>query len=235
MGPPARLSTISLETVRADFDRIARLIADEPERPDRYESFVLAQLPVRCRRVLEVGCGEGRLARVLARRGATVTGIDASPEMIRLGRQRSLDDPRIEFICGDVSVHPLKPEGYDGVVSVATLHHLPFEPALTRMKGLLEPGGVLVIHDVRSLSGVGDGLRSGLAAAFNGDAAWWMRRRLRENHALRDAWREHGSGERYPTMSDVRALCAPMLPGATIYRHPLWRYTVVWTKGNAAA
>jgi 2-polyprenyl-3-methyl-5-hydroxy-6-metoxy-1,4-benzoquinol methylase len=229
------MSRTSREAIQADFDRIARLVADEPDRPDRYESFLLTQLPNPCRKVLEIGCGAGRLARAIADRGATVTGIDASPEMIRLACQRSSDDPRIEFVCRDFAVHSAESEVYDCVVSVATLHHLPAAATLARMKSMVRPGGLLLIHDVRSLAGIGDGVLSGLAAAFNGDAVWWVRHRLRQNQALRDAWRDHGQGERYLTMGEVRVLCKTMLPGATSYRHPLWRYTIVWTKREAGA
>jgi len=218
------------DKIQADFDRIARLLAEEPERPDRYERFLLAQVPASCQRVLEVGCGAGRLARAIAARGAAVTGIDASPEMIRLARQGSPEDASVEFVCGDFSVQPLGPGLYDCVLSAATLHHMPVAATLARMKGLLRPDGVLVLHDLRSLVGVGDWLRSGLAAVCNGDAAWWIRSRLRERRVVRAAWREHGSGERYLTMMEVRALCETTLPNARIYCHALWRYTVVWTR-----
>ena len=226
---------MSLEVIRADFDRIARLVANEPERPDRYESFLLTQLPAPCTRVLEIGCGAGRLARAIAGRGATVTAIDASPEMIRLARQRSRDHARIEWVCGDFLVHSMGSEAYDCVVSVATLHHLPAEPTLARIRTLVKPGGSLVIHDVRTIAGMSDWLMSGLAAVFNGDAVWWIRDHLRGHRALRDAWRDHGIGERYLTLAEVRTLCETTLPGARVYWHPLWRYTVVWTMGNVAA
>jgi SAM-dependent methyltransferase len=221
---------VSLEAIQADFDRIARLVEHEPDRPDRYESFLLAQLPAPCTKVLEIGCGAGRLARAVAGRGGAVIGIDASPEMIRLARQRSRNDARIEFVCGDFSDHALPSESYEGVLSAATLHHLPTAPALARMKSLVRPGGVLIVHDLRSPAGSWDWLLSGLAAASNGDAIWWVRNRLRQDPALRDAWRSHGTGERYLTMAEVRALCETTLPGARIYRHPLWRYTAVWRR-----
>jgi 2-polyprenyl-3-methyl-5-hydroxy-6-metoxy-1,4-benzoquinol methylase len=226
---------MSLESIQADFNRIARLLADKPDSPDRYESFLLTQLPAPCAKVLEIGCGAGRLTRAISGRGATVTGIDASPEMIRLARNRTRDSAGVEFVCGDFSVLSMEPGTYDCVVSVATLHHLPTEQALSRMKSLLRPGGMLVIHDIRSPSGVVDWMVSGLAALVTGDAVWWVSQRLREGRALRDAWREHGSEERYLTMAEVRSLGETTLPGSRGYWHPLWRYTIVWTKGRAAA
>ena len=217
---------MSLEAVREDFDRIARLVAKEPERPERYESFLLEHVPERGA-VLEIGCGAGRLARTIAKRGATVTAIDASPEMIRLARLRA-GEVRIELVCCAFSEFRAAPGAYDGIVSVTTLHHLPVAPALARMKELLKPGGVLVIHDVRSKAGIGERLRCGWAAGLNGDALWWVGQQLRQPRALRQAWRDHGAGERYLTMAGVRALYDVELPGARVWQHPLSRYTVVW-------
>lgn len=225
---------MSLEAIQADFNRIACLLADQADGPDRYESFLLTQLPAQCAKVLEIGCGAGRLARAIARRGSPVTGIDASPEMIRLARNRTPDDARVEFVCGDFSALTVEAGTYDCVVCVATLHHLPTEPTLARMKNLLKSDGLLVIHDIRSPSGVADWLVSGMSALFNGDAVWWVRHRFRERRALRDAWREHGLRERYLKMAEIRLLCDMVLPGSKVYWHPLWRYTVVWTKGAAA-
>lgn len=226
-----------LEKIRADFDRIARLHADRPERADPYDAFVLSRIPVTCKSLLEIGCGAGRLARVCAQRGIEVTAIDASPEMIRLARERAGEDPRIRFVCADFLVHDFGAERFDCVLCVATLHHVPAATGLERMKALVNPGGTLVIHDVRAAAGPLDWLRSGLAAAATGDAWRWMLRHLRERGELRRAWHDHGAGERYPTMDEVRSLRGSHLPGAILHRHPLWRYTITWvgTSGGAEA
>ena len=217
-----------ISTVRSDFDRIATLIAREPERPDRYEPFLLAHLPASGACVLEVGCGAGRLARAVAARGAAVTAIDLSPEMIRLARERTPREIVIDYLCGDFSEHPWPLRSYDAVVSVATLHHVPAEPALRRMKSLVKPGGVLVVQDLRAPEGMGDWLVSATAAIGNGDAAWWIGNRLRSNRALEEAWHDHGSRDRYLTASEARALFDRVLPGAQVRVHPLWRYSAVW-------
>jgi SAM-dependent methyltransferase len=220
----------TLERVRADFDRIARLIADERERADPYDAFVLAQIPPTCRRLLEVGCGAGRLARAAAKRGAEVTAIDLSPEMIAVARARASGDPRLRLVCGDFMTHPLETAPFDAVLAVATLHHLEGGPALARLKALTAPGGVLVVHDLRAFSGPVDRLVSGLTAAVRGDAWHWMRSHLRQSRALRGAWHAHGADERYPRMAEVHALCRAHLPGVTVHRHALSRYTAVWRR-----
>ena len=68
---------------------IGRLIAETQERQ-------IAQFlePVAGRRILDVGTGTGRAAIVLARRGAIVTGVDASAEMLDVAARRAHDPGR---------------------------------------------------------------------------------------------------------------------------------------------
>ena len=54
--------------------------------------------------------------------------------------------------------------------------------------------------------------------------------RLRPHREARAAWAAHEQHDIYPTMHEVRALCAEILPGARIRKHLLWRYSVVWAK-----
>jgi SAM-dependent methyltransferase len=220
---------MSLEKTRDDFDRIARLAAEAPERRGPYDAFLLGQLPAPPARLLEVGCGTGALCRAAAAAGHTVTGIDLSPEMVRVARQRTADSCPVTFRCGDFFSLTLPEEGFDCVLSAATLHHLPLDAAVTRMADLTRPGGVLVIHDLRSDEGIWDRARSlgGVAArAWTRLRAGW----IRERAELRAAWREHGHTERYPTLKEVDAWRRKHLPGARGYRHLQWRYTVVWRK-----
>jgi hypothetical protein len=54
--------------------------------------------------------------------------------------------------------------------------------------------------------------------------------RLLPSPEARAAWATHEAHDIYPTMKEVRALCAETLPGARIRKHLLWRYSVVWRK-----
>ena len=89
----------SREAVRSDFDRIARALerSGVGDALPPYERALLARLPAACGRVLEVGCGEGRVCRDLAARGHRVTGLDASPTLVRAAVER---DPGGEYVVG---------------------------------------------------------------------------------------------------------------------------------------
>src|SRR5215212_5833114 len=97
------------------------------------EEFVLDQIDAPPSRVLEVGCGEGELARALARAGHSVTGIDPqAPEgpIFRRTRIEEFSDPGL----------------FDHVVAILSLHHVEdFGRTLAKMADLLRVGGTLVV------------------------------------------------------------------------------------------
>lgn len=106
----------------------------EPGRWERrVEEFVLGQIGDPPRRVLEVGCGEGKLARTLARAGHTVTAIDPrAPEgpIFRRARIEEFSDP----------------SGFDHIVAILSLHHVDdLGVAVGNMAGSLRAGGSLVV------------------------------------------------------------------------------------------
>ena len=86
-------------------------------------------------RILDVGCGEGTLMRQIVQRGATVVGIDNSPEMVAAARAKSLD----AFLVG-VAEMPFDSE-FDAAFSNATLHWVrEKEQAARAIYRALKPG-----------------------------------------------------------------------------------------------
>src|SRR5512132_694529 len=63
-------------------------------------------------RVLEVGCGSGVFLRAAADRGATVTGIDSSEQLVELARVRV---PEAEVVVGDLQRIPYDDDAFDVV------------------------------------------------------------------------------------------------------------------------
>jgi 2-polyprenyl-6-hydroxyphenyl methylase/3-demethylubiquinone-9 3-methyltransferase len=103
-----------------------------------------SRTPLDGKTALDVGCGAGLLCEPLARLGAKVTGIDASPDVIAVAREHaaamSLD---IDYRAGDVQQR----EGqFDLITSLEVIEHVA-EPA-SFMKTLakrLAPGGLLIL------------------------------------------------------------------------------------------
>jgi len=77
-------------------------------------------------RILDLGTGTGRAAMALARRGAHVTGVDASKEMLSVARQRANDEGlAIEFSEGDAHALAFADRSFDAVVCLRLLMHVP--------------------------------------------------------------------------------------------------------------
>ena len=128
-------------------------MAHEREGLQTYSGQLLRHVPASCAHALEIGCGFGALARLAALRARRVTAIDLSAEMIKVARVRSAGSPNLEFVLGDFLRAGLPVESYDCILTMATLHHLPQDEALMRIKSLLRPGGVLILHDLLAAGG----------------------------------------------------------------------------------
>lgn len=96
--------------------------------------------------VLEVGCGNGRISRPLARDGAVVIGVDISRGMLRkaIEEARTAGLETAFYVMGDAENLPLKDELFDGCVIYGVLHHLASPPdCLKEVSRVLEPGAQL--------------------------------------------------------------------------------------------
>lgn len=184
-----------------------------------YHPVILAAVPSPCRRALDVGCGEGTLARALRARADEVVGLDRDAASIALAREQGPGD--VDYVLGDLRTHPLEPASFDLVTAVASLHHMDAADALHRMADLLRPGGVLAVIGLARSRFPAD-LPYELAAVV---AHRWFR-------LTRTRW-EHPSPIVWPppeTYAGMRELAERVLPGVRYRRHLLWRYSLVWVK-----
>jgi SAM-dependent methyltransferase len=172
-----------------------------------------------CQRALDVGCGEGILARELRQFVPHVSAIDVDEPSVDLARRHA--DSDVDYIVGDFLSYPFPPGSFDLVVSVAALHHMNAARALDRMRELVRPGGQLLVVGLARGSYPAD-LPYELAAAVT----------HRLYRLTRPYW-EHSAPTLWPpphTYRDVRRLAGEMLPGVRYRRHLMWRYSLAWTK-----
>ena len=184
-----------------------------------YHPVLLSALPDECETALDVGCGDGALARVLATRVSSVTGIDISGKMIDRARKLSLGVTNLAYVHGDALSYPL--EGpYDFVSAVASLHHMDLRAAFERMKQLVRPGGVVAVVGLAKA-------RTPLDLALEAIAI-----PTSCAYRLRRPWTEPGAPLADPTMSygQIRQVAAADLPGVRFRRRLLFRYSLIWQK-----
>lgn len=217
-------------TIQADFDRIALISGEGWNHNSCYHDFLLAHVPARCAQALDIGCGTGAFTRLLAERADHVLGLDLSPQMIRLARERSQQYPNADFQVTDVATWAFPQAHFDCIASIATFHHLPLEEVLIKARDALKVGGTLLILDLYEQKGLVDSFVSALAVPAHFALRLIKTGRLRQSPEAREAWAEHGLHETYLPLSRIRQICARVMPGARVRRHLLWRYSIVWKK-----
>ncbi|MDE2406034.1 MAG: metalloregulator ArsR/SmtB family transcription factor [Sphingomonadales bacterium] len=101
-------------------------------------------------RLLDVGTGTGRIAELLAPRATHVTGLDMSPEMLRIARARlqHLPADSVDLVQGDFGALPFADGGFDTVTLHQVLHYAQ-EPGrvLAEAARVLTPGGRIAVVD----------------------------------------------------------------------------------------
>jgi SAM-dependent methyltransferase len=198
-----------------------------------YHRLLLRQLPQRCQRVLDVGCGAGSFAARLAQRSKQVDAVDRCAAMIEEAKRRTPDN--VNCVLADVLVDALPSKDYDAILSITALHHMPLQDALPVLADALRPGGVLAAvalprPDLRRelpieiVAAIGHRL---LGAVF------FAKRALRSDDGFaKDPDRSSMPVAMNPplTTREVADLAAALLPGVQVRRLLFWRYLLIWRK-----
>lgn len=98
------------------------------------------------KKVLDAGCGEGYLSRLIAKSGAFVTAVDYSKRMIKIAKERAPDDLKIEYKDGNCEdLHFFQDTQFDLVVSNMVIQDLAnYKEALKENYRLLKDGGSFI-------------------------------------------------------------------------------------------
>ncbi len=128
----------------ANWDTAAGMLGNIPVVPERVRYAVVVEglrgLPHDAR-ILEAGCGDGRILRTLSALGfSNLTGTEISAERIAAVRRRGPADVAL-VRSADI---PFAPESFDGIVSAAVIEHVEDPRAwLQKLGEVLRPGGAL--------------------------------------------------------------------------------------------
>ncbi|MBR1566926.1 MAG: class I SAM-dependent methyltransferase, partial [Oscillospiraceae bacterium] len=137
---------IETNEVIAFFDRLAPTWDAEMMRSDEIIGTILDNANVAAgKTVLDVACGTGVLIPDYLRRGvSSVTGIDISPNMAELAREK-FPQEQITILCGDVETAEFE-KPFDCIVVYNAFPHFP-DPArlIEKLSSLLVPGGTLTV------------------------------------------------------------------------------------------
>ena len=127
----------------------------------------------------------------------------------------------MSVLHGDFLTADLEPGAFDVVTALASVHHLPFNAAIQRSREVLRPGGTLLVL------GIWTDNTTAVDQVLNRGAGLL-------NRLCQRIWGPDvmNAPARMPAMTlrDVRRAAAVLVPRATVRRHLLWRYVLVWHK-----
>jgi 2-polyprenyl-3-methyl-5-hydroxy-6-metoxy-1,4-benzoquinol methylase len=222
----------SFDHLPARYDRYGQLVGAE------LRAWLLFHLPVHGGRALDAGCGTGLHADLLADRYTDVLAVDLSaPMLAHATRHRPHRNVRYER--RDLLAVTTGADGpFDLVLSAYTLHHVPDLPAaLAHLRGLVRPGGTVLLVDVvddrrpvpRSW------LRAEAWRTFRADLLHRRRPVAEAAELLRLSldpdWLDHQRTDRLLPAAEWDAIARDALPGADITtlgraRALRWQYPV---------
>lgn len=186
-----------------------------------YHRTLLRRVDDRCDRALDVGCGDGMFARLLASKSSAVVAVDIDEQQLQIARRTCADFENVSVLHDDFLTADLGHEAFDVVTALASLHHLPLEAAIDKMRRLLRPGGRLI------LLGVWTDNTTALDHLFN--FAGGVTNKIFQFFWGPDLMSAPASTP-VATMRDARRLAESQSPQATVRRCLLWRYVLVWQK-----
>jgi SAM-dependent methyltransferase len=193
----------------------------------RYRDTFFALVPPPRAATLEVGCGEGRVARDLAARGHRVTAVDASPTLLSAA---AAADPEGRYVLADAAELPFDEASFDLVVAYNSLMDVQDMPGAVREAArVLRPDGHLCVCVTHPLADAGRFAASGADAPFVIEGSYLETQRF-EGTFEHDGLCMTFCGWSYPLEAYSRALEAvglriealrePGVPAEEVERHP---------------
>jgi ubiquinone/menaquinone biosynthesis C-methylase UbiE len=149
--------------------------------------------------VVDIGCGPGVAARCAARLGATVSGVDPSPVMLRVARLLTWPRANVRYLAGAAEAIPLPDVSATVVWSIATVHHWSdIDAGLVEVRRVLRSGGRMVAMERRAKPGA----RGHQSHGWTDEQAMVFADRCRD-HGFTSVHLEHGTMGSRSTVSVV--------------------------------
>jgi SAM-dependent methyltransferase len=148
-----------------DYSQVKRYLdpAADTRYPLEYAFHLLGD--IRNKAVVDLGCGTGENLVPLAKRGADVTGIDISPDLIQHAQQTIVAaNITARALVGSAYDSGFENESVDVIFCVALIHHLEIPKVRDEMHRILKKGGVIILSEPVRFSKVYDRIRKMLPA-----------------------------------------------------------------------
>lgn len=141
---------VDLETVKGfaqEWSKFTQECVTDAERAEVFSQyFSLIDWQKKPAHALDMGCGSGRWATLVAPLVGKLVAADASSEVLRVA-QRNISHPNVSFVQATPDTLPFPDGHFDLIFSIGVLHHVPdTEGAIRSLAAKLSPGGTLLLY-----------------------------------------------------------------------------------------
>lgn len=170
--------------------------------------------------ILDVGCGNGMLARYLSTAENYVLGIDPSAVSIQ-NAIRNNEKSNVAFLQTTFEDFQSDGKRFDAIIFVASMHHMNMEDAIEKAKKLMEKNGILIIVGISRPSGFLDWVLE-LVRIVPSKLISAIKRNTSSEEQQMDVSYD------FPAMNEVRRICREHLRGSKIRYGLHYRYLLIW-------
>jgi len=190
----------------------------------------LRHVPAGAKRALDVGCGTGEFSCRVAERVDHVDAIDRYAPAIDVARSRFSDVKNVKFAVCDL--FDFEGGDYDFISCIASLHHMPLEAALVRLRDALAPGGVLAVLTIPAFGGIRPVPFLAFPMNVLMGAAYAVRRGIGSTGHVRSGPTTYDVPILDPDLTDreFKRRTAEILPTRSVKRLFFWRNAMFYTK-----
>ena len=191
-----------------------------------YHAMLLKKMPVPCETALDIGSGTGLFASKLSQKAKRVAALEPDQSSAEQARRETAGNSNLSHIRSSFLEHDFQAARFDCISALASLHHMDFEPALRKMRSLLNPKGRILILGLYKEKSLLDYLISLPAIPAN-----IVKNAVSEKVAVGE--QSMITTEARMGLNEIRQSADALLPGCRVKRHLFWRYSIVWEKPEA--
>jgi 2-polyprenyl-3-methyl-5-hydroxy-6-metoxy-1,4-benzoquinol methylase len=171
--------------------------------------------------VLDIGCGDGLLAKRIAPVSRSVTGIDPDPAAISRATDRLASHRHVTVSEGDFQNYQAGAQRFDLITFVASLHHMDLRASLVKARDLLTPTGEIAVVGCSANKTVRDWVWSAMCVPAARIGSWLHSETCNIGVVVTDP--QEG-------LDDIRNMVDEVLPGASVRRALYYRYLLRWRR-----
>ena len=173
-------------------------------------------------KILDVGCGDGTLATLLASDNNEVIGLDIDDKILSIATRNNQNE-NIKYLNKDFLEYDFKNQKFDVIIFVASIHHMDMKNALIKAKRILNKNGIILIVGLAKPSSIIDWTVEIIRILPSKIISTFKQIKTSEDLNINVSYD-------FPMMREIRNVCNKELENYKIRYGLHYRYLLYWIK-----